>query len=169
MPGLISVRVSQKTVGMNLPEFIKRLTGESPELRDAVHRAGEASVDVMKEIMLNSGYKLDQMAKAIHSVETFDRGYRTAGISISIEADFPKDEKGREYWTAFNDGWLPPANWGFWDGDKWIHTGKEEGASQGSIYMTPKNPIRPLQFVEHGVDTLEQHLNREIDKYLRSI
>jgi hypothetical protein len=167
--------------GKNPLQFIKEVTGRSyPELQNEIVLSAEATAEIMKRILLDSGYRLDKLADAINA-EVLSS---TAGVRVGIGRidGLPKGIDGRDYWNAFNDGWLPPPNWGYFtsgsglsgdrvlpmagtSGQRWIHTGKE----RGSYYMQPIKPIEPLKFVDIGYDELKKHINKQIDKFIKEL
>jgi hypothetical protein len=144
-----------------------------PELQNQLKLSADATAEIMQGILKNSGYKIDKLASAINVMVLNSTG----GVDIGIgEIDrFPKGNDGRHYWNAFNEGWLPPENWGYWGdgeapsatkrGQKWTHTGK----SPGSFYMKPTKPIMPLMFVDKGYDTLVKHIEKEIEKFQKNL
>ena len=173
---MIKITITQKVVGKDPATFIREVTSRiHNELQNEIKLSADATAEIMRRILLNSGYKLEKLANAIQSKVLND----VNGIVIGIGkiSDLPKDARGRDYWNAFNDGWLPPPNWGYWvgsvssplqgtpianlTGERWVHTG-----DKSDFYMTPKKLIRPLKFVSIGYEDLKDHINKEIDKCL---
>jgi hypothetical protein len=157
----VTVTITKK--GREPVQWIKEVTDKIHfELQNEIKLSADATADIMKRILMSSGYKLTTLAGAINAEVLNDVG----GIIVGIGriSDLPKDEQGRDYWNAFNDGWLPPANLGYWDGDKWIHTG-----NKSDTLMVPRNPIRPLQFVEIGYGDLKSHIDKQISKFLKDL
>jgi hypothetical protein len=177
--GISQVIITKK--GRDPIQWIKEVSEKIHfELQNQIKLSADATAEIMKRILMGSGYKLDKLADAINA-EVLDY---TDGISVGIGriSDLPKGQDGKDYWNAFNDGWLPPPNFGFFtsgsgmsgdktrpmagaSGQKWIHTGK----TQGSFYMLPHKPIEPLKYVDIGYEDLKAHLNKEIDKFLKSL
>jgi len=160
--GIFTVQITKK--GKDPVQWIREVTDKIHfELQNEIKLSADATAEIMKRILMSSGYKLEKLANAINSDVITDR----AGISVGIGkiSELPKGEDGKAYWNAFNDGWLPPPDWGHWDGEKWHH----HGTDSPSYPMTPRNPIQPLKFVDIGYEDLRKHLNKQIDKFLRSI
>ena len=167
------LKITHNRVGRDPQEFIETITGRiHSEFQDALKDAAEDTAEIMQEILRTSGYKLDKLASAIKATVVTDEGGMI--INIGEVAGFPKDEQGRDYWNAFNSGWLPPPNWGYFadgkppvsgkSGETWTHTGKQPG----SYYMRPGRIIQPLRFSEIGYEALTRHISQEIDKFLRN-
>jgi hypothetical protein len=173
------LKITHNRVGRDPQEFIETITGRIRfELQDALKDAADDTADIMQEIIRTSGYKLDKLAAAIKATVVTDEGGMI--INIGEVAGFPKGEDGKEYWNAFNDGWLPPPNWGYFtsgsgmSGDKtppiagasgqsWVHT----GPGHGVYYMRPTKLIQPLRYSEIGYEALKAHMKTEIDRFLR--
>lgn len=144
-----------------------------PELQNQLKISADTTAEIMQGIIKNSGYKLDKLANSINAMVLNSTG----GVDIGIGRidTFPKGNDGKDYWNAFNEGWLPPPNWGYWGegeppqagktGQKWTHTGK----MKGSFYMQPTKPIQPLMFVDKGYDALIKHIEKEIDKFNKNL
>lgn len=181
---MYSITITKKTKG-NPVEWITEVTGSIHfKLQNEIKLSAQATAEIMRRILLQSGYKLDKLANAIQATEIEGTGFskNSIGMEIGRLVDLPKDEKGRDYWSAFNDGWLPPKNWGYFtsgsglSGDKappnagssgqnWIHTGKE----RGSYYMRPQKPIQPLRFVDIGADALKNHIEKKIAQFIKEL
>jgi hypothetical protein len=162
---------------------VKSKGGKNPvdwfkQIDDRVHfefqaklvELGEQTAQRMKDILLSSNYNLTKLADSINSEFT----NITAGVEVRIGniAGFPKGEDGRDYWNAFNDGWLPPANSGFFgdgeapspekSGQKWTHTGKD-------FYMQPKKPIEPLKYVDIAAQEMTAHIQNAVKEIMADI
>lgn len=177
--GTTQVIITKK--GKDPIQWIKEVSDKLHfELQNQIKLSADATATIMKGILTGSGYKLEKLAEAIN-VEVLDS---TAGITIGIGriSALPKGKDGKDYWNAFNDGWLPPPNFGFFtsgsgmsgdktkpmsggSGQKWIHTGK----IGGSFYMFPRIPIAPLKYVDIGYEDLKAHLDKEVNKFLKSL
>ncbi len=141
---------------------------------------GETAANTMKTIIMSSGYNLSKLADAIDS----DFENLGAGVEVRIGniSKFPKGQDGKDYWNAFNSGWLPPPNYGFFtsgsgmsadktppiSGDKglkWTHTGKGHGV----YYMNPTKPIEPLKFVDIAHNELTVNIEQAVKKIMKEI
>lgn len=169
-----------------LPRIIGNIQSNiHAEVQNQIWLSAQAIAEIMKRILMQSGYKLEALTKAINAeiIRDLSGNPRTVnGIEVGIgNIDlFPKDNQGRQYWNAFNDGWLPPGNWGYFtsgsgfsgdkippirgmSGQKWVHTGK----GIGPYHINPNKPIQPLKFVQIGKEELRKHLEKEIMKFLK--
>jgi hypothetical protein len=169
--GIFTVQITKK--GKDPVQWIREVTDKIHfELQNEIKLSADATAEIMKRILMGSGYKLDNLANTINAEILTSTG----GISVGIGkiSDLPKGEDGRDYWNAFNDGWLPPENWGYFgevgnspekgaSGEKWYHTGNRK-----DWYLIPKKPIEPLKFVDIGFEDLKKHLNKQIDKFLKN-
>jgi len=164
---MYSITITKKTKG-NPVEWITEVTGSIHfKLQNEIKLSAQATAEIMRRILLQSGYKLDKLANAIQATEIEGTGFskNSIGMEIGRLVDLPKDEKGRDYWNAFNDGWLPPPDWGYWEGEKWYH----HGTDSPSYPMIPRNPIQPLRFVDIGAAALKNHIEKKIAQFIKEL
>ncbi len=154
-----------------------------PELQNQIVLSAEATAEIMKKILLTSGYRLDKLANAI-GVDVLSS---TGGVHVGIGniATFPLGNNGRTYWEAFNDGFKPGAMNTFIcpgsfddgapdaskSGGKWTQHGSQMGIGNYTFFdnNTNKKPIEPLRFVDISYSELVSHINKEIDKFSRNL
>lgn len=172
MGRVFSIKIIKQ--GKNPAQFMKEVSASIyPEMQNQLLISAQATAEIMQGILKTSGYKLDKLANAINAIPLNTTGGVTIGIG-DID-NFPKGNDGRHYYNAFNEGWLPPPNWGYWGdgeppqtgklGQKWTHTGK----MSGSFYMQPTKPILPLGYVDKGWDALTKHIEKEILKFTKNL
>jgi len=172
---MFKLTITQKKIGKD-PAIWMREVIETiyPETQNQIKLSAEATAEIMRGIILGAYPKATALTNAIQADVIADTAaYLEIGIGKIV--DLPKDEQGRDYYNAFNDGWLPPANFGYWDagkppiagtsGGKWTHTGK----AKGSFYMLPHKPIEPLKYIDLGYEALKVHIEKEINKFMKSL
>ena len=184
--GLYSIKITKNQGSKDPVTWFTTLTGQiQAELQAEIQLSAEATAEIMRSILMSSGYKLDKLADTIKAETMPGTGFgkNSMGMIIGKIADLPKDENRKDYWNAFNDGWLPPENWGYFtsgsglsgdktppiagaSGQKWIHTGKEN--KHGYYYMVPHKPIEPLKFVDLGFEALKSHIEKKISQLFKS-
>lgn len=175
MPGNFYVTVTK--TGKDPEQWIKEVSDKIHfELQNEIKLSAEATAEIMKRILLASGYNLNKLADAINAEVINSIG----GIEVGIGkiSDLPVgQESGASYWEAFNDGFkVTQANIGYFgdnfrapesggSGEKWHHTGK----GSGFFLMKPYKVIEPLKYIDIGYDELKKHIEKQINKFMAEI
>jgi hypothetical protein len=73
--------------------------------------------------------------------------------------------KNAPYWFVLNAGaYIPPGNYGYWEGSKWIHVDKKDLGNyrdKDIIYMKPTKPITGIHYIEEGMKFLLGELRKK--------
>jgi len=171
-----SFQVTITKIGKDPVQWIREVTTRIyPEVQNQIVLSAEITAEIMKTILLNSGYKLEKLANAIN-VDVLNS---TAGVSVGIGRidGMPVGVSGNHYYEAFNDGFkVTQANVGYFGdsfrapesggwGETWHHTGK----GSGFHLMQPNKVIDPLRFIDMGYDSLKRNIGEQIDKYMEEL
>jgi hypothetical protein len=172
MPKVFLVRVTSK--GKNPLNWFKEAEEKVQiSLQAKLVELGETAANTMKTIIMSSGYNLSKLANAIDS--KFENLGAGVEVRIGNISTFPKGQDGKDYWNAFNSGWLPPPNYGgFGDlffppekgksGEKWHHSG-----NKSDWYLRPTKPIEPLAFVDTAHNELIVNIEQAVKKIMKEI
>lgn len=174
---VVQVKITSK--GKNPQKWIQEVSDKIHfELQNEIKLSADATAEIMKKIINNSGYKLEKLSDAINA-EIISS---TAGIQIGIGriSDLPKTKDGKEIWELFDSGFKPGASMSLVplgsfggeapdpskSGGKWnVGTGKYTFFDKN----VNKKPVSPLQFVPIGYEDLRNHIIKQIDKFMRKI
>jgi hypothetical protein len=174
MPKTFEIRITKK--GKDPRQWFSEVTTRIyPEVQNQIVLSAEITASMMKTILESSGYTL----KALRNAINVDILSSTAGVHVGIGRieGMPLGSNGKPYYEAFNDGFkVTQANIGYFGdnfrapekggyGEKWHHTGK----GSGFFYMKPNKVIEPLRFVDMGYDSLKRHIEKQIDKFMKTI
>lgn len=177
MNSKLYVKITKK--GKDPIQFIKEVSRKIHfELQNEIKLSADATAEIMKRIIMASGYKLNRLADAINA-EIIDS---VGGINIGIGkiSDLPKTKDGKEIWELFDSGFKPGASMNFVplgafpdgapdsskSGGKW-----NVGAGNYTFFddNNNKKAVEPLRFVDIGYEDLIKHIERQIDKFLKSL
>ena len=174
--GIWTVTITKK--GKDPAQWLKEVTEQIyPELQNQIKLSAEATAEIMRKILLDSGYRLDKLANAIQVdlIKTHPAGLE---IGIGKISDLPVGQStGASYWEAFNAGFkVTQENIGYFgdnfrapevggSGEKWHHTGK----GSGFFFMKPNKVIEPLRYIDIGYEELTKHIEKEIAKFMKSL
>ena len=173
--GTFTVKITK--TGKDPIHFIREVNARIyPELQAEIYASAEIVAQIMQQILLSSGYKLDKLANAIKADFPITTGGLIGGIGKI--ADLPVgSESGASYWEAFNSGFaVTTANIGYFgnnlsapeaggSGEKWHHTGK----GSGFFFMQPNKIIPPLSYIDIGDEALRAHILKSILKFNKSL
>ena len=147
------------------------------ELQSTLKDLAENDALRMKALIDERGYKLQKLSNAI-DVEILST---YAGIQIGIGniSTFPINEKGEQYWEAFNNGFKPGAHGklvplGSFNGkapngqDKGEEWQKGNGAWTFPDNNTSKKPIEPILFVDIAGEELLIATKSAIIEFLKT-
>jgi hypothetical protein len=175
MPNTFTITITKK--GKDPRQWIQEVSKQIyPELQNEIVLSAEATAEIMRRILDNSGYNLKLLSGAI-GVDVLSS---TGGVHVGIGNidTFPiGQESGFSYWELFDDGFkVTTANIGYFgdnfrapepggSGEKWHHTGK----GSGFFYMKPNKIIDPLEYSKIGYDELVKHITKQIEKFSRNL
>lgn len=173
--GTFVVRITKK--GKDPAQFIREVTTRIyPELQNQIVISAEATAEIMKRILLDSGYRLDKLANAIRTSFSSTTGGLIGGIGKIDELPVGQ-ESGASYWEAFNTGFqVTQENIGYFgdnfrapepggSGEKWHHTGRDSGF----FFMKPNKVIEPLSYIDLGYEALTKHIEKSILKFNKEL
>jgi len=148
------------------------------DLQNEIKLSADATAEIMKRIINNSGYRLQKLSEAIDA-EIISS---IAGINVGIGriSNLPKTKDGKEIWELFDSGFKPGASMNLVplgsfggeapdpskSGGKW-----DIGAGKYTFLDTniSKKPVSPLNFVSIGYEDLKIHIQKQITKFLREL
>ena len=171
------VKITSK--GKNPVKWIKNVTERIHfELQNEIKLSADATAEIMKRIINNSGYRLQKLSEAINA-EIISS---VAGIQIGIGriSDLPKTKDGKEIWELFDSGFKPGASMSLVplgsfggeapdpskSGGKW-----NVGMDKYTFFdrNANKKPVSPLNFVSIGYEDIRKHIQKQISKFMRKI
>jgi len=177
MPKTFQLKITKR--GKDPSQWLKEVTTRIyPELQNQIVLSAEATAEIMRRILDNSGYNLKKLSGAIG----VDLLSSTGGVHVGIGniSRFPTGKNGKTYWEAFNDGFKPGASNKFVplgafpdgapdsskSGGKWI-----VGAGKYTFFDDNDNKkvVEPLRFVDIGYSELRKHINKQILKFKRNL
>jgi hypothetical protein len=163
MPGSM-INISTKSIGQEPDAWAKQVAQDFHwELQNELNILGEKAHDLMIGTIKSNIKREGSTGNLEKSIEyKFDNLANHCGFWIG---DIDLLNAQAKYWHWLNYGiaqtgrTVPPANRGHWNGTQWIHT-----TDRTDLWMTPKNPIEAINYIETAIFQLEQDIPEMLAK-----